>query len=210
MQKPGVKKVVQFEDKRAARAWAREGLRAMGAAEWEGITAAIERRLTGAWWWWMGSPLGLYAGREGEPGTEGLARWAEGHGWTVAYPAGTADGGYEWREGGGEWRTGRWGIREPGEGARRLEAGELRLVVVPGLAFDRSGTRLGHGGGFFDRLLAGADGAFVVGVCADWQLTGRLPRGAHDVGMDAVTTEKRVVFAAGAEEKLARLFGGGR
>lgn len=201
---------MEFEDKGAARAWAREGLRAMGAVEWEGITAAIERRLTGAWWWWMGSPLGLYAGREGEPGTEGLARWAERHGWTVAYPAGTADGGYEWRKSVGEWRTGRWGIREPDEGAWRVEAGELRLVVVPGLAFDRVGTRLGHGGGFYDQLLAGAAGAFLVGVCADWQLTGRLPRDTHDVGMDAVATEKRVVFAAGAEEKLARLFGGGR
>lgn len=204
---------MEFEDKGEARAWAREGLRGMGAAEWEEITAAIERRLTGAWWWWMGSPLGLYAGREGEPGTEGLRRWTEVHGWTVAYPAGTADGGYEWREGGDGtdgWRTGRWGIREPGERARRVAAGELRLAVVPGLAFDRSGTRLGHGGGFYDRLLAGADAAFLVGVCADWQLAGRLPRDAHDAGVDAVVTEKRMVFAEGAEGKLERLFGSGR
>jgi 5-formyltetrahydrofolate cyclo-ligase len=64
------------------------------------------------------------------------------------------------------------------------------LVLVPGLAFSRDGHRLGRGGGFYDRLLAGrARDAVKVGVCFALQLHDSIPREAHDVVLDAVISD---------------------
>jgi 5-formyltetrahydrofolate cyclo-ligase len=66
---------------------------------------------------------------------------------------------------------------------------EIDLIVVPGLAFSKDKQRLGRGGGFFDRLLAGrAKGAFKLGLCFGFQLVDEIPTEAHDVIMDAVVT----------------------
>jgi 5-formyltetrahydrofolate cyclo-ligase len=64
------------------------------------------------------------------------------------------------------------------------------LALVPGLAFDASGRRLGHGGGHFDRLLARTAG-LRAGVAFEVQMVRRVPVDAHDVNMDAVITDKR-------------------
>jgi 5-formyltetrahydrofolate cyclo-ligase len=66
----------------------------------------------------------------------------------------------------------------------------MDLILVPGLAFSRDRHRLGRGGGFFDRILAGrAAGAFKIGVCFSFQLLDSIPREAHDILMDAVVTD---------------------
>ncbi|MFL6530221.1 MAG: 5-formyltetrahydrofolate cyclo-ligase [Chthoniobacterales bacterium] len=64
------------------------------------------------------------------------------------------------------------------------------LVLVPGLAFSRDGHRLGRGGGFYDRLLAGrARDAAKIGVAFALQLRNDVPRAEHDVILDAVVTD---------------------
>ncbi len=64
------------------------------------------------------------------------------------------------------------------------------FVLVPGLAFSRNGYRLGRGGGFYDRLLAGrARDAVKVGVGFELQLTDDIPRAEHDVILDRVITD---------------------
>jgi len=64
------------------------------------------------------------------------------------------------------------------------------LILVPGLAFSKDRHRIGRGGGFFDRLLAGrAAGAFKLGICFSFQLLDSIPTEGHDVVMDAVVTE---------------------
>lgn len=64
------------------------------------------------------------------------------------------------------------------------------LVLVPGLAFTREGHRLGRGGGFYDRLLAGrAAAAFKLGICFNFQLRDTLPTEPHDAKVDAVITD---------------------
>ncbi len=90
------------------------------------------------------------------------------------------------------WR----GLREPPASAPRTDPALIDLAVVPGLAFDRRGGRLGQGGGHLDRLLARLrPAATVVGVAFDVQ---RLPPGTllpaedHDVGMAMVVTETGV------------------
>ncbi len=91
-------------------------------------------------------------------------------------------------------RPGRFGILEPRqELCLRPEAFAPDLILVPGLAFDAQGARLGFGGGYYDRLLAlpMATGAYVVGLCFAFQVVARLPVEAWDRPVDAVVTERQ-------------------
>lgn len=64
------------------------------------------------------------------------------------------------------------------------------LVLVPGVAFTRGGHRLGRGGGFYDRLLAGrAKGAYKLGICFASQLLDYIPTEEHDAVLDAVISD---------------------
>lgn len=91
------------------------------------------------------------------------------------------------------WR----GVREPSRHWRRdTDARVLDAVVVPGVAFDRRGHRLGYGGGHFDRVLARLrPGTFVVGVAFDAQLVDAVPVADHDVPVNVVVTESYTVRA---------------
>jgi len=98
------------------------------------------------------------------------------------------------------WRPGEpltetsFGAREPA-GGRVLRPGELDVVVVPAVAFDRAGHRVGYGGGFYDRFLpATRPDAFRVGVGFSLQLMDHdLPQGSFDLGVDAVVTERETM-----------------
>lgn len=91
------------------------------------------------------------------------------------------------------WR----GVREPSPQWRAAaDPTVIDAVVVPGIAFDRHGHRLGYGGGHFDRLLSRLrPGTFVVGVAFDAQLVDAVPVEDHDVPVDAVVTESCTVRA---------------
>lgn len=67
----------------------------------------------------------------------------------------------------------------------------LNVAILPGIAFDISGTRLGYGKGVFDRLLAKSK-AFKIGLAYDFQVVDKLPREKHDLVMDIVVTDKKV------------------
>ncbi|MCA9776446.1 MAG: 5-formyltetrahydrofolate cyclo-ligase [Candidatus Eremiobacteraeota bacterium] len=87
-----------------------------------------------------------------------------------------------------------WGILEPQATAPRLEPTEFDMVLVPMLAFDKSGFRLGYGGGYYDKFLAQVrSDCLLAGVCFE---LGRLPKdlpvSSHDVPLDCVVTEKGV------------------
>ncbi len=92
---------------------------------------------------------------------------------------------------------GKFDIPEPRDACSTLPAERLaRLVwIVPGLAFDSDGGRLGRGGGYYDRLLHGFRN-IKVGVGRDWQLVESVPMTAHDVRMDLVVTDRRSVVGA--------------
>ncbi len=94
------------------------------------------------------------------------------------------------------WGRSRFGTREPPPGLPELEAGR-GLLLVPGLAFDRSGNRLGRGGGHYDRFLAQAGGGITrVGLCFSTQVVDRLPRTPGDEPVDFVVTENGVIAPA--------------
>ncbi|HXP90747.1 MAG TPA: 5-formyltetrahydrofolate cyclo-ligase [Fibrobacteria bacterium] len=91
---------------------------------------------------------------------------------------------------------GKWGLREPiGVPAGQVPA-DL-LVLVPGEIFDLHGSRIGKGGGFYDRWLSAHPEAVRVGLCWDAQVhPGKLPQGAHDQPMDHLLTPARFVHFA--------------
>ncbi|MHC4599721.1 MAG: 5-formyltetrahydrofolate cyclo-ligase [Planctomycetota bacterium] len=84
------------------------------------------------------------------------------------------------------------GIREPRPGAPRVNPRDLRIVIVPGVAFDPLGYRIGYGGGYYDRLLASAPRPLRVGLAFDLQRVPSLPRQPHDVPVDVLVTESGV------------------
>lgn len=81
-----------------------------------------------------------------------------------------------------------YGMLEPGPDCPLVLPEEIGLALVPGLAFDRTGGRLGRGGGYYDRWLARYRGA-TAALCRDGLLLDALPRLPHDLGVDLVITE---------------------
>jgi 5-formyltetrahydrofolate cyclo-ligase len=88
---------------------------------------------------------------------------------------------------------GAMGILEPSAEAPRPDVSAIGAVIVPGVAFDERGARVGFGGGFYDRLLPLLTHAVLIGVAYDEQIAARVPLEAHDVIMDAVVTPRRAV-----------------
>ncbi len=86
--------------------------------------------------------------------------------------------------------SGAYGIPEPPGEPLALE--RLDAVIVPGLAFDRRGGRLGYGGGYYDRTLASL-GACRIGLGFSMQIVDLLPADGHDVPLDAIVTEAGVI-----------------
>lgn len=87
-----------------------------------------------------------------------------------------------------------------------VQAGSLDVVLVPGRAFDGQGGRLGRGGGYYDRFLAGCPRALRVGVAHQAQLVGRVPMEAHDAAMDVVVTDRQVALRVRPEADVAHTF----
>lgn len=89
------------------------------------------------------------------------------------------------------------GIPEPGAHCELLGVASIDWVLVPGVAFDRAGHRIGYGGGYYDRLLPllRADAHRVAGAF-ELQLVDHVPAASHDVAVNAVVTEARSISIA--------------
>lgn len=97
------------------------------------------------------------------------------------------------------------GIMEPDPGrCPPVQDPAPDIILVPGLAFDRRGLRLGFGGGYYDRFLAGPGCArsLVAGVCYDFQLVDALPAEPWDRPVQVVVTESRTVFTGPGQDGL--------
>jgi len=90
--------------------------------------------------------------------------------------------------------SGKMGIREPQERIP-VTPEEVDAFILPGLAFDAQGGRLGYGAGIYDKILTQARKSVPkIAICYDWQvLEEPLPLEAHDIRMDWLVTEKRVI-----------------
>ena len=83
-------------------------------------------------------------------------------------------------------------IEEP-TGDDVVDVDDIELMVIPAVAFDRKGNRLGRGKGFYDRLLSTSK-ATKIGVGYEFQLFDDLPSEPHDVAMDMVITQKSLII----------------
>jgi len=91
-------------------------------------------------------------------------------------------------------QPGAFGIPEPSPEAPPAGP-RFDIILVPGLAFDLQGGRLGRGKGFYDRFLSTAEG-LRVGLCFDDQIVPRVPREPHDLRMDALLTPSGIFLCA--------------
>lgn len=86
---------------------------------------------------------------------------------------------------------GAFGIPEPIASAPTSPE-DIDLFIIPGIAFDRKGNRLGRGKGFYDRFLAGTNKP-VIGLCYEFQLLDHIPTEPHDQKMNWIITENTLI-----------------
>jgi 5-formyltetrahydrofolate cyclo-ligase len=134
------------------------------------------------------STIALYCSLPDEPSTtEMLRRWQCVK--RLALPVITRDGEMTFREytAPESLTPGPYGIHAPHEG-REIPPQEIDLMLVPGLAFDSAGRRLGRGKGYYDRYLAHPAAAHIhkVGLCHPEALIPEVPAEPHDIIMDKV------------------------
>lgn len=123
----------------------------------------------------------LFYGVGNEPDTRPLIQTLLAEGKRVALPRCLSGGRMEarWVKDLSGLVPGRYGIPEPGEDAPLARREELDVILVPNLCCDRAGYRLGHGGGYYDRYLAGYRG-FTAALCPEELTVDALPREEHD------------------------------
>ena len=85
-------------------------------------------------------------------------------------------------------KPGAYGIEEP-TGELFTDYADIDFIVVPGVAFDRNGNRLGRGKGYYDRLLPRIPSAHKAGICFPFQLVEEVPAEPFDIRMDEIITQ---------------------
>lgn len=188
--------------KREMRARMREVVRALDPADaGEAVELGLGELEASAGWTGARTVLG-YLGDEFEPSLDALLARAIAGGKAVVAPrmdwdARTMDA--RRLASLDEVEVRRHGIREPLDSCDVVEVASIDLALVPGLAFDRRGGRLGRGAGYYDRFLKGLTGrARRVGICFAAQLVEQVPTEAHDARMDGlVAGEVFMLFGRG-------------
>ncbi len=71
---------------------------------------------------------------------------------------------------------------------------KIDILIVPGIAFDKKGNRLGYGKGFYDRLLASKQTKFSIGLAYSFQIVENLPSDLHDKKLDAIASEDGINY----------------
>jgi 5-formyltetrahydrofolate cyclo-ligase len=139
------------------------------------------------------STLALYCSIRSEVATSGLFAAAVQAGKRVLYPR-TVGATLEFVvvESLEALEESRFGICEPRSG-EAFPLAAIDLLVLPGVAFDEKGIRLGYGLGCYDRALAAVGRPTLVGLAYDFQVVASLPREAHDIPVDIVVTERKVL-----------------
>jgi 5-formyltetrahydrofolate cyclo-ligase len=184
------------ERKAALRRALAAGRRALPPARARAAGEAVAARLAATEEFAGCRRVALYAEADGELPTGALLRLARARGLPVLWPRLGPDGlEFARCDDAGALEPGAFGIRAPGAACEAAALGTGDLVVVPALAFDRAGRRLGRGGGHYDRALAAPDArrSLRVGVGYDFQLVAEVPAGEGDERVDLVVTERELV-----------------
>lgn len=163
---------------------------AVSGAEARAAGDAAARHLLAQGDWCRARSVLVYAAVGGEIDPQAIAEAAWQAGKRVFLPSPRPDDRalepVEWVRG-AALVAGPYGIAVPATG-RRAGTAAVDLAVVPGLAFDRTGARLGSGLGYYDRWLAAHPGARRVGLAHSWQVVDAVPVEGHDVRLEALVT----------------------
>lgn len=98
-----------------------------------------------------------------------------------------------------ELKPGKFGIHEPQEDCDKIETQDIDLIIIPGVAFDLSGGRLGYGKGYYDRTISGVARKKRVGLAYSFQLLDMVPAEIGDERVGAVVTETGVILCEGGQ-----------
>lgn len=91
-----------------------------------------------------------------------------------------------------DFKVGCFGIREPKNCPRKAKIDSIDIVIVPGIAFDKTGHRIGFGGGYFDRFLKKLRST-TIGLAYEFQIIDKVPAHKYDVPVDFIITEERII-----------------
>lgn len=151
------------------------------------------------------SMVALYVSDKNEPDFSGMLDKLRSKGIRFCFPAVRSGAiGFFSLPPAEEFVSGQLGIMEPGVTALPIKPEEIDIILVPGMAFDICGGRLGRGKGLFDRYLAGIPEdkrPLLVGTGHDFQILDRVPLEATDIPMDYVVTPTRCVYGIKREPK---------
>jgi 5-formyltetrahydrofolate cyclo-ligase len=146
-----------------------------------------------------GETLAMYAPKGTEVDTARIDGFARARGLRVVYPR-VVDGSklLTFHDASVEaLELGHFGLQEPRADAPAIELANISAFLVPGLAFDRSGGRVGWGRGFYDVTLAAANPqALRIGLAFECQLVDEVPSDPHDIHLHYVVTEAAIYRAA--------------
>ncbi len=181
----------------AEKAAARERFRALRAstpsAQAAAVSAAIVARARALPDIEAARVVHLFWPLPGEVDLRALASALAAEGRTVALPVVTGRSLVHRRfEGADRLVAGAFGTMAPAADARAVAPGEIDVVLVPGLAAGRDGSRLGYGGGYYDRFLA-ETAALRVGVVPAAALVDALPTAPHDARLQLILTESETI-----------------
>ena len=184
----------------------------LSSAERNAAEAAIYESLFSLPAWREATVICGYISVRGELDTAPILRRAASEGKTVALPVTITDaseGRMIFRalpDGNFDRLTpARFGIPEPDEGCPAVSPADLSgaLILVPALAFDREGYRLGYGGGYYDRFLLGLLEENVpvttVGLAFSACVTESLPRNSYDIPVQIILDERRIITTHGEQ-----------
>lgn len=97
-------------------------------------------------------------------------------------------------------RVGAYGILEPKTYISAL-CTDIDIILVPGIAFDLTGNRIGFGKGYYDRLLTESK-AVKIGICYEFQINSPITPDTHDIPMDIIITEKKIHQCGGSRHHV--------
>ena len=178
--------------KQAARRAARQQLAQISPQEFSAIGAAMWQTLQAQPAWQNAESVFCFVGALHEPDTMPILQGALSAGKQLLVPRIAGPGQMQLvpLQSLDQLQPGAFGILEPGQALPAVPAGSgVQLAVLPCLAAARSGARLGHGGGYYDRFLANYSGRRLI-LCPEALLAQSLPTGPLDEPAQAVLTEK--------------------
>ena len=178
--------------KQAARRAARQQLAQISPQEFSAIGAAMWQTLQAQPAWQNAESVFCFVGALQEPDTMPILQGALSAGKQLLVPRIAGPGQMQLvpLQSLEQLQPGAFGILEPGQALPAVPAGSgVQLAVLPCLAAARSGARLGHGGGYYDRFLANYSGRRLI-LCPEALLAQSLPTGPLDEPAQAVLTEK--------------------